>query len=99
MDLSIRRATEADAGCALPAGAGLRRLPPLPETVRVRGLRCGAILADEDANLSVAVVDGQVAGDRLGFDHYAFYANGRVLRPSRRSWCGRSCGSTASAGS
>ena len=35
-------------------------------------------LADEDAWLHVAEEDGEVIGYCLGFDHYAFYANGRV---------------------
>jgi len=36
------------------------------------------LLADEDAWLSVAEDEGDVVGYCLGFDHYAFYANGRV---------------------
>ena len=38
-----------------------------------------ASLIDSDGtNLSVAEVDGEVIGYCLGFDHYTFYANGRV---------------------
>ena len=36
------------------------------------------IIASEAANLSVAEEDGKVVGYCLGFDHYTFYANGRV---------------------
>ena len=36
------------------------------------------IIATEAANLSVAEVGGEVVGYCLGFDHYTFYANGRV---------------------
>ena len=35
-------------------------------------------LSDESAWLSVAEYDGAIIGYCLGFDHYAFYANGRV---------------------
>lgn len=36
------------------------------------------ILSDEAAWLSVAEADGNLIGYCLGFDHFAFYANGRV---------------------
>ena len=36
------------------------------------------IIATEAANLSVAEIDGEIVGYCLGFDHYTFYANGRV---------------------
>ena len=36
------------------------------------------IIATEAANLSVAEVGDEVVGYCLGFDHYTFYANGRV---------------------
>ncbi len=35
-------------------------------------------LSTESAWLSVAEMDGEIVGYCLGFDHYAFYANGRV---------------------
>jgi GNAT superfamily N-acetyltransferase len=37
-----------------------------------------SLLPDESALLVVAELDGDVVGYCLGFDHYAFYANGRV---------------------
>lgn len=37
-----------------------------------------ALLLDENAWLSLAEDQGEVIGYCLGFDHYAFYANGRV---------------------
>ena len=36
------------------------------------------IISTDGANLSVAEVNGEVVGYCLGFDHYTFYANGRV---------------------
>lgn len=36
------------------------------------------LLAQPDAFLAVAEADGEVAGYVLGFDHVAFFANGRV---------------------
>jgi GNAT superfamily N-acetyltransferase len=36
------------------------------------------ILGDESAWLAAAELDGVIVGYCLGFDHYAFYANGRV---------------------
>ena len=36
------------------------------------------IIATDGANLSVAEVNGEIVGYCLGFDHYTFYANGRV---------------------
>jgi GNAT superfamily N-acetyltransferase len=37
-----------------------------------------ALLTDENAWLQVAEAQGEVIGYCLGFDHYAFYVNGRV---------------------
>lgn len=36
------------------------------------------LLADESAWLGVAEIESRVVGYCLGFDHYTFYANGRV---------------------
>ena len=36
------------------------------------------LVSEESAWLSVAEYNGKVVGYCLGFDHYAFYANGRV---------------------
>ena len=36
------------------------------------------LLAQRDAFVAVAEVDGEVAGYILGFDHVTFFANGRV---------------------
>lgn len=38
----------------------------------------GELLVQADAFLAVAERQGQVVGYVLGFDHYTFYANGRV---------------------
>lgn len=38
----------------------------------------GELAKDPSAWLSVAECDGQIAGYCLGFDHFAFFANGRV---------------------
>ena len=36
------------------------------------------VITDESANLTVAILQECIVGYCLGFDHYAFYANGRV---------------------
>jgi GNAT superfamily N-acetyltransferase len=36
------------------------------------------LIGDDTARLTVALFDGKLVGYCLGFDHYAFYANGRV---------------------
>ena len=36
------------------------------------------LVSDESAWLSIAEYDGKMVGYCLGFDHYAFYANGRI---------------------
>ena len=76
MDISIRRATETD-GDALFLLLEDFAVTFVPERSAFE-VSLREILADEDANLSVAVVDGQVVGYCLGFDHYAFYTNGRT---------------------
>ena len=38
------------------------------------------IITDESANLTVAILQERIVVYCLGFDHYAFYANGRVSR-------------------
>jgi GNAT superfamily N-acetyltransferase len=76
MDISIRRATAAD-GDALFLLLEDFAVTFVPERSAFE-VSLREILADEDANLSVAVVDGQVVGYCLGFDHYAFYTNGRT---------------------
>lgn len=55
------------------------------------------IISSDEANLSVAAVNGEVVGYCLGFDHHTFYANGRVAwveevtvkEPLRRSGVGK----------
>ena len=76
MDLSIRRATEADADALflLVEDFAVTFVPE--RSAFENSLR--EVLADEDANLTVAVVEGQVVGYCLGFDHYVFYANGKI---------------------
>lgn len=56
-----------------------------------------ALLKSPDAFIAVATDDGQTVGYVLGFDHFAFYANGRVAwveeimvsEPVRRRGIGR----------
>jgi GNAT superfamily N-acetyltransferase len=76
MDISIRRATAAD-GNALFLLLEDFAVTFVPERSAFE-VSLREILADEDANLSVALVDGEVVGYCLGFDHYAFYTNGRT---------------------
>ena len=76
MELSIRRATQADDASLflLVKDFAVTFVPE--RSAFENSLR--EILADEDASLTVAVVEDQVVGYCLGFDHYVFYANGRI---------------------
>jgi GNAT superfamily N-acetyltransferase len=76
MDLSIRMATEADADALflLLRDFAVTFVPE--RSAFEHSLR--EILADADANLSVALWEGRVVGYCLGYDHYTFYANGRA---------------------
>ena len=76
MDPSIRRATEADEDALFLLVKDFAVTFVAERSAFEASLR--EILADEDANLSVAVVDGEVVGYCLGFDHCAFYTNGRI---------------------
>ena len=76
MDPSIRRATEADVDALFLLVKEFAVTFVAERSAFEASLR--EILADEDANLSVAVVDGEVVGYCLGFDHCAFYTNGRT---------------------
>jgi GNAT superfamily N-acetyltransferase len=76
MDLSIRKATEADADALFLLVEDFA-ITFVPERAAFdNSLR--EVLADEDASLTVAVMEGQVVGYCLGFDHHVFYANGRI---------------------
>ena len=76
MTISIRKATERDAD-ALFALAEDFATSFAPERAAFE-TALADIIATEGANLSVAEVAGEVVGYCLGFDHYTFYANGRV---------------------
>ncbi len=76
MDISIRRATEADED-ALFRLVEEFAVTFVPERSAFE-VSLRKVLAHDDANLSVAVLEGQVVGYCLGFDHYAFYTNGRT---------------------
>ena len=76
MNVFIRKATEEDADAIF----GLAKefaTSFLPERAAFENA-LAAIISNDEANLNVAEVDGEVVGYCLGFDHYAFYANGRV---------------------
>ena len=76
MDCKIRQATATDAD-SLFALAGQLATSFRPE--RQSFDRClEEFLTDESAWIGVAERQGEVVGYCLGFDHYAFYANGRV---------------------
>ena len=73
---SIRKATEDDADAVFAlAEEFATSFVPQREAFESALAR---IFSTEDANLSVADIDGEVVGYCLGFDHYTFYANGRV---------------------
>ena len=74
--ISIRKATEDDAD-ALFILAKDFATSFAPERSAFETTLKNVISADE-ASLSVAEVDGEVVGYCLGFDHYTFFANGRV---------------------
>ena len=76
MDISIRRATAGDGGALFLLLEDFA-VTFVPERSAFE-VSLRAILADADANLTVAVLEGQVVGYCLGFDHYAFYTNGRT---------------------
>ena len=78
--VSVRKATEDNAD-ALFGLAKDFATSFVPERPAFDTALTDIVLAD-GANLSVAEVDGEIVGYCLGFDHYAFYANGRV------SWVG-----------
>ena len=76
MTLSIRKATERDADVLFTLAQDFAT-SFAPERAAFE-TALADIIASEAANLSVAEVDGEVVGYCLGFDHYTFYANGRV---------------------
>ena len=76
MTISIRKATEEDAD-ALFCLAKEFATSFAPERAAFE-TALADIIATEGANLSVAELDGKIVGYCLGFDHYTFYANGRV---------------------
>jgi GNAT superfamily N-acetyltransferase len=76
MDLSIRRATEDDADALFLLVQDFA-VTFVPERSAFENSLL-EILADADANLSVAVLENQVVGYCLGSDRYTFYANGRT---------------------
>ena len=72
----IRRATEADAD-ALFVLVKEFATSFVPERAAYE-VALTKIIAADGVNLSVAEVNGEVVGYCLGFDHYTFYASGRV---------------------
>ena len=76
MSITIRKATTGDAD-ALFALAEEFATSFVPERAAFEIALADVISAD-GANLSVVEVNGEVVGYCLGFDHYTFYANGRV---------------------
>ena len=76
MNLTIRKATPEDADCLFTLA---KEFATSFEPVRQAFDNSLAhLFPDESASLEVAEVSGQVVGYCLGFDHFAFYANGRV---------------------
>ena len=76
MTISIRKATADDADALL----GLAKefaTSFVPDRTAFE-VALADIISTDGANLSVAEVNGEVVGYCLGFDHYTFYANGRV---------------------
>ena len=93
--ISIRKATEDDAD-ALFGLAKEMATSFVPERAAFE-IALADIISIDGANLSVAEVNSEVIGYCLGFDHYAFYANGRIAwveeiavkEPARRRGVGK----------
>ena len=76
MTISIRRAPQDDADALFDLAEDFAT-SFAPERAALE-TALADIIATEAANLRVAEIDGEVIGYCLGFDHYTFYANGRV---------------------
>ena len=76
MTISIRKATADDAD-ALFGLAKEFATSFVPDRTAFE-VALADIISTYGANLSVAEVNDEVVGYCLGFDHYTFYANGRV---------------------
>ena len=76
MTISVRRATQDDDDALFDLAEDFAT-SFAPERAALE-TALADIIATEAANLSVAEIDGEVVGYCLGFDHYTFYANGRV---------------------
>ena len=76
MTISIRKATADDAD-ALFGLAKEFATSFVPDRTAFE-VALADIISTDGANLSVAEVNDEVVGYCLGFDHYTFYANGRV---------------------
>ena len=94
-NLSVRAGGESDAGELFPIVVELATSFAPERSSFERAFR--RILADRDACLLVAELDGSVIGYLLGFDHLTFFANGpvswveeiAVASPLRRNGVGR----------
>ena len=95
MDIAVRKATIADAEALFDLVRGFATSFGSDRGAFQRSFE--ELLRDESVWLAVAEWSGAVAGYCLGFDHYTFYANGRVswveeitVRPElRRKGVGR----------
>ena len=74
--ISIRKASEDDAD-ALFGLAKEMATSFVPERAAFE-IALADIISTDGANLSVAEVNSEIVGYCLGFDHYSFYANGRI---------------------
>jgi len=76
MAVVIRPATAADADALFPLAAALSSSFAVERGAFDRSLH--ALVADDSAALLVAEIGDALGGYLLGFDHFTFYANGRV---------------------
>ena len=74
--ISIRKASEDDAD-ALFGLAKEMATSFVPERAAFE-IALADIISTDGANLNVAEVNSEIVGYCLGFDHYSFYANGRI---------------------
>jgi GNAT superfamily N-acetyltransferase len=76
MPINIRRAQDTDAEAVLALARPFATSFIIDAQAFHRSF--AALLASSQAYLAVAEVEQQLVGYVLGFDHYTFYANGRV---------------------
>lgn len=76
MNYKIREATSDDAPALFPLAEAMATSFQVEQEAFLDSLE--EVIADSAAQCLLAEVDGKIVGYLLGFDHRAFFANGRV---------------------